>query len=456
MFVPGHRVGVAVSGGADSVALLDLLRELAPRWNLALSVLHVDHGWRDDSSEDARFAGELAGAHGMPFHVRTLEPGPRQGGNLEQTARLARREFFLGFLKAGLLDRVALGHTRSDQAETVLFRILRGAGATGLAGLRPVSPEGLVRPLLEVTRGEVEDWLRARGLDWREDSTNRDPRFARNRIRHFLLPDLEREWNPALSETLAQMAVLAGDEEDYWRGQIDGVAEGLLCRRGQAVLLRADRLAGLPPAVARRLLRRAVGQVRGDLRQIEFGHIEQILELGRRAEGDGRAQIPGVDVFRSFEWIRLAPPGMDRLENRNWRLRPDIPGRIAIPGMGTMLELCLAEASWNVSGESPTPDSGYTVSESELDWERISGPIELRNWRPGDQYEPAGRGRQEKIKFLFQQFRIPLWERRGWPILTVGDLILWAKRFGPAAGLEATPASRTVLRIREVPEALSG
>ncbi|MCS6953256.1 MAG: tRNA lysidine(34) synthetase TilS, partial [Bryobacteraceae bacterium] len=278
MFRPGDRVGVAVSGGADSVCLLDLLRELAPRWALRLSVLHLDHGLRgEDSRRDAEFVRDLAARLGIPFRLGVTDLArvhAETGGNLEQLARNARREFFLRFLREGALDRVALGHTRSDQAETVLFRLLRGAGPSGLAGILPVTAEGFVRPLLEVSRQEARRYLEARGLEWREDRTNQDLSLARNRIRCQLLPALERDWNPNLELVLARLAALAQDEEEYWRREMDRLEATHAVRAGSACLLRTSVLAALPRAVARRLLRRLLERVRGHLRRLEYEHVE--------------------------------------------------------------------------------------------------------------------------------------------------------------------------------------
>src|SRR5436305_6953667 len=215
MFSAGQRVGVAVSGGADSVCLLYILRELAAQWNLCLTVLHLDHQLRgDESTADARFVRELADRLGLPIVSRcaTLP----LSGNLEQAGRRARLAFFSEIIQSGACDRVALGHTRSDQAETVLFRLLRGSGTAGLAGIRPVTSGGIVRPLLDVNRAEVETYLRDRGIGWREDSTNASRRFARNRIRHELLPQLCRDWNPEIAESLARTADWALAEESYW------------------------------------------------------------------------------------------------------------------------------------------------------------------------------------------------------------------------------------------------
>ena len=221
MFERGHTVGVAVSGGADSVCLLHVLLELAPRWALRLRVLHLNHRLRgQESLDDAVFVREMAGRLGLerrrPGNGRRpsarrerREPGTSWPGEV-------RRQFFRERLEAGLVNRVALGHTRSDQAETVLFRLLRGCGTAGLAGILPVTGEGIVRPLLDVDRAGRRALPPQRNIPWREDSSNRDPAFARNRIRHELLPASDRDWNPSLTDSLAHMATLVQDEERYW------------------------------------------------------------------------------------------------------------------------------------------------------------------------------------------------------------------------------------------------
>jgi len=449
MFQTGQRVGVAVSGGADSVCLLHVLFELAPRWNLHLQVLHLDHQLRgEESREDARFVERLAAGLGLPFslgHADVSTLARDRGENLEQAARNERRRFFLEFLHSGAVDRIALGHTRSDQAETVLFRFLRGSGTAGLAGIRPVTSDGFVRPLIGIERSAVEQFLRERNITWREDSSNASLDFARNRIRRELLPMLQREWNPAITEMLAHTSDWALEEESYWETEIGRLAARLLISKPPAVLLRADQLADLPAAAARRLLRRAIEMVKGDLHSIDFAHVAAVTVLSSQPEGSGRLQIPGVDVYRSFEWLRLAPPGVDNLENRNFRLPAPVPGSVPLPGESSAVLLELVENK-TVTESS---DSGYNKLMEYLDGDRISGALEVRNWRPGDQYRPVGHSGVEKIKLLFQQARIPLWERRSWPVITSGEEIVWARRFGPAANLAATPESRVLLKIQE-------
>ncbi len=441
MLEPGQRVGIAVSGGADSVCLLHLLLEMAPRMEWRLTVLHLDHGLRGkESRADAEFVGALAGSRGLPFLLREADL-TAAGGNLEQAGRRARMAFFREAIGTGALDRVAVGHTRSDQAETVLYRFLRGSGTAGLAGIRPVIAPGIVRPLLAIDRPEVEEWLRARGISWRDDSTNASACFARNRIRHELLPELRRDWNPSLPEVLAHTAEWARSEEDYWTGEIASLASRLFEERKGAILVRAVALAELPPAVARRLVRHAIGRARGGLRSIDFRHIEAALAVVGKGRGEGCCSLPGLEVRRSLDWVRFARPGKPDA----YRFQVTAPASITIPGTGSEVSLELVEKAET----SAMSDNVYNDGMGCLDWDRLSGALELRNWQPGDQYQPVGSTGRKKMKTLFQQGRVPVWERSRWPVLLDRSGLVWARRFGPAAGFAAGAATRIMLRIRE-------
>lgn len=458
MFAPGQRVGVAVSGGPDSVCLLHILHGLAPRWALSLSVIHLDHMLREEASAaDSAFVAELAARYALPFHLERTDIrklAEETGDNLEQAARTARQRFFVRLLESSAIDRVATGHTRSDQAETVLFRFLRGSGTAGLAGILPVTSEGIVRPFLDLTREEILSFLAGRGESWREDTTNSDISYARNRIRHHLLPTLIQEWNPALPETLAHTAELAREEEEYWAAEIPRISQAEIERRGPVLLANAERLRSLPRAVERRLIRYWIQQVKGNLRQIEFLHIEAILLLAAQPKGHGRLQVPGVDVYRSFEWLRFAPPGIDTLANRNYSFELPVPGRVEIPPASLAVETEVIENTKSSSLPSGEGICGYNIEESVLDWDRVTGPLVLRNWRPGDHYRRVGHANEEKIKSLFQQSRVPLWERRHWPVITRGDNVIWARKFGAAEVCSAGEASRKLLRVRVVPAIL--
>jgi tRNA(Ile)-lysidine synthase len=434
------RVGIAVSGGADSVFLLHALRELAPRWDLQLSVIHIEHGIRGSAStEDAAFVKNLASKLGLPFHIHSANV-PAIRDNQEQAARQVRHAFFERLINSGALDRVATGHTRSDQAETVLYRILRGSGLAGLVGILPITKEGLVRPLLELDRLEIEAWLRERNIAWREDASNQNRNYARNRLRHEILPLLRETFNPLLDLTLSNMATVARDEELYWESTLPRPQPPAPSPQ----TLEVSQLTTPPVAVARRLIRRAIEAAKGDLRQIDFSHVERILEMASSQNGHDRVQLPGLEATRSFDWIRFCPSHSAETP-QDFEFALNAPASVELPGSETRITL-------QVLDKSETGQACATVV-NELDWQRLTPTngalpsLELRNWRPGDQYRPAGQSKHQKIKFLFQEARIPLWERGNWPIITYNGTIVWTQRFGAAAEFAASPSTRVVLRV---------
>jgi len=275
----------------------------------------------------------------------------------------------------------------------VLFRVLRGSGLTGLAGIHPVTADGFIRPMIGVTRPEVLEFLRSRGIEWREDLSNLDLRFARNRIRHSLLPQLQKEWNPRIVDALANLGDLAYEEEVWW------AHEGLTASSGRGSLSGLDDLLGMSRGLARRVVRRAIREVKGDLRGIEFSHIESVIEMG------GIIRVPGVDFVRSADGIRA--------------LRPDVPSlEVAVPG----------------TYEAPDGASEIRLEPCVNLKADLTAPLLLRGWKPGDHYLRSGKSRDQKLKKMFEDARVPSWQRRFWPILEYGGRIVWAREFGPAQG----------------------
>jgi tRNA(Ile)-lysidine synthase len=447
-----RRIGVAVSGGADSVFLLHAMRELG----LAVAVFHVNHGLRGAESErDEEFVRLLALQFGLPVHVLAA---PLTTGNIEQEARRVRYDFFAQQQAAGTCDAVATGHTLDDQAETVLYRFLRGAGTAGLSGIRPATASGVVRPLIDLRREEIRRWLTDRNIQWREDGSNQNPDFLRNRIRLQHLPELSASLNPSLADVLASTAVWAQGEEDYWAAELDRLKPLYLNEKPETILISTKPFLELPVAVQRRLLRRGIERVRGSLRAIDFQHVERIRAMMATREGSGRMQLPDLDIYRSFDWLRLAPVGIDS------RLERDFETPLLIPGRTELIERQLT-----IDMELVVNSDVYNGDVQALDWERCTGSLSsqglrlnglrLRNWRPGDQYQPQGRIAAEKIKTLFQEYRVPLWERRTWPVIStdstnagLAESIVWSRRFGVASRFAAGPDSRKVLRIQEVVE----
>ena len=300
-----------------------------------------------------------------------------------------------------------------------------------------------MRPLLEVKRHEIETWLRGRGIEWRQDETNCDPSYARNRLRHETLPLLRETFNPRLDEALVHLASLAQDEEEYWNSELDRYP----LAPPESPILNTSQLTGVPPAVARRLIRRLIRHIKGDLRQIDFSHVETILEMARLPQGHARAHLPGVEVVRSLDWLRFGPPGLTSRSKHDFSIPIRVPSSVELPGSYTRIALQLLE--------KPDSPEAYATVVNDLDWQRVSvseeapSGLELRNWRPGDQYRQVGRSKQEKVKVLFQEARVPLWERRSWPIITYNGTILWVRRFGAAAEFVAGPGTRVILRVGE-------
>ncbi len=450
MLAPGQVIGVGVSGGADSVALLLILARLAPQWNLRLKVLHLHHGLRGaEADADEMFVRSLAERFGLPCIVRRVDVRSRageRGQNLEAAAREARREFFKELVDAGDVDRVAVGHTLNDQAETVLLRLLRGAGPGGLAAIRPVTREGIVRPLLGLRREEVREYLRSQGQSWREDRSNWDLNLARNRIRHQLLPQLEREWNPNVAELLAQLAMIALDEEEFWGKHIQRLADECCLVEDSAVLLRSEQLRKLSVAEARRLLRWALERARGDLKRIEFEHLERLLRLVVE-EPAGEVVVPGARAVLSCGWVRVGAVG-DWPRAEPYRVEIGFEGRWVIPVWDTELETRLVKVdNWSYLFENSAYNGGWSF----LDCDRVGQRLWLTNWRPGARFRPRGHHKEKKLKELFQRHRVPCWLRESWPmVINERDEVVWTRKFGAAEPVAASADSLRVLAIREV------
>jgi tRNA(Ile)-lysidine synthase len=310
----GETLVLGLSGGADSVALLDALSLLSRPRGFRLVAAHLDHRLRPGSQEDVAFCAELCRQLGVVLRVGAADVrgrAERDGGGLEQAARRERYAFLRSVCEQEQAAALAVAHTRDDQAETLLLRLLRGAGATGLGAMRPRSGD-LLRPLLAVSRAEVLAHLRARALPWREDPTNADPAHRRNRVRHELLPYLEQRFNPRVREALARAAALLADDAAYLRD----AAAALLKRIGReepaGLRLRRAGLAGAPRAVARAALRQALAREAGG-RPLAAAHVERVLQLACGAEATGRTlPLPGgwrARFTRDEVWLEKPPAG---------------------------------------------------------------------------------------------------------------------------------------------------
>jgi tRNA(Ile)-lysidine synthase len=324
-FRPGLRVGVGVSGGADSVALLTLLTKMRAELGLVVSAVHFNHQLRGKASDaDEKFVAALAEKSGLTLHVGHADvagKAKREKANLEDAARRARHGFFERLAEQGVVDVVATAHTMDDQAETVLAHILRGTGIAGLAGIHPVAG-CVVRPLLSFRREELRKFLRAQKQRWREDATNRDTARVRARMRKKLLPLLEKEFNAAAIEHIAGLAARAREQaafvEHLSRQLFERlvVLDGNVARIGIAELLNPLEFAEAEgcEVLRAKLILDIVESLRRRRGQISAGHINAIVQLARKEESGRRLQLPGgVDVLRerdalAFAWRREIPP----------------------------------------------------------------------------------------------------------------------------------------------------
>ena len=455
MIQPGDRVAAAVSGGADSVALLELLARLRERLGIALAVAHLDHRLRGKESEgDARFVEQLAARHHLPFFHQAQDVAAqarRQGANLEATARALRYSFLRELVQSGRVSKVATGHTADDQAETVLARMVRGAGTRGLAGIYPLVDGWLVRPLLELRRAQLRAWLTEQGLSWREDSSNRDLRLTRNRLRGAVLPLLE-QFNPRLVEQLAATAEIARDEEDYWNRRVSELLEhvgvqgsnGPTVQRstegGQASVLKLHlpRFVQLHRAEQRRLLRAALAQA-GCTGAIDIAQVESLRRLAASGTSGQSLLFSGLRAVRVFNSLELRRDRADRPEDYEFQV--GVPGACAIPATGTWL-------LFDLVGRDAC-QTGYNIEEELLDFGRVRTPLVVRNWRAGDVFEsPTGQG-VKKIKTLLLRRRVPAEERNGWPVVVSGRDVVWVRGFPVARSFRLRASSQTGILIRE-------
>jgi tRNA(Ile)-lysidine synthase len=290
----GETLIVGLSGGADSVALTDVAAQAAAERGFHVVAAHLDHGLRADSRDDAAFCSKICERLGLPLRTARTDVrarARRDGGGIEDAAREERYAFLRSVKHEVGASVIAVAHTRDDQAETFLMRLMRGAGSRGLAAMRPRSGD-VIRPLLSVSREQVLDHLEGRGLPWREDPTNADPAFVRNRVRHELLPYLESHFNPRIRATLARCAGVLAEEADTLEGLAESLVAGALHRDGSIALPRRA-LAGAPRAVASAALRQVIASA-GGLRAVSKHHVDSILSLVDARDGSRRRlPLPG-------------------------------------------------------------------------------------------------------------------------------------------------------------------
>jgi len=437
---PGLRLAVGLSGGADSVALLRILAARSGELGLVLHAAHLHHGLRGaEADADLAFARELAARLGLPFHEARVDAAAEAHANpatgkpsetIEEAARRLRYGWFRQLLASGEVDAVATAHTLDDQAETVLAKFLRGAWTEGLAGIHPIIhfPEGcILRPLLAVSRAEIEAYLHALGQSWREDSTNQQLTYTRNRIRHELLPLLEG-WNPRLREHLTQMSVLARDEESWWQAELARVAPQILLpgrpvrgggrASGDDLAVDVTRLAALAPALQRRLLRYAAEQLGA---APDFSATEALRTLALSGRASQKLELAqGLCAERTVRELRLTVGVGSQASAPPPEYRFAIPGQIEAPAFGLLLRVDVS-----------APAEPQTAT--------------LRNWKPGDRVRLRYSSGPRKVKEVLERLHVTGSARALFPVLEFDGRIIWMR----GAELEPEPGIAVVAAALE-------
>ncbi|HXN22551.1 MAG TPA: tRNA lysidine(34) synthetase TilS [Candidatus Dormibacteraeota bacterium] len=483
MLRAGDRVGVAVSGGADSVALLLLLVDLQESLGIQLSVLHLNHELRgSQSDQDETFVQELSSALGLEFHSARADVAAQarqQGRNLEEVARALRYEFFNAAVDAGRATRVAVAHSADDQAETVLAHLIRGTGPTGLGAIFPVAGI-VVRPLLGLRRAELRDYIRKRKQPWREDRSNLDMTRMRARIRRKLLPLIEKDFQRAIVSNLSRLSNLAREDDTFWKVLVDDCYQSMVKKEGTRFIIAVQDLlvplrigprcsgameSSAVTALAKRLVRRIISEIktaectdsesRNKRKQVTAGHIARVMQLAKAGISGHVLDLPGgIAVEREFDRMiffcdarasnhpghAAIPDGHKYYE---YKVTLDAHGSAAVrvAEIGSIFHLKVID--W------PSLTSETRLLVAALDQALLRPPLLLRNWRPGDSFRPHGRKRARKLKRLLLEKRVGLRDRAGWPVLTSAGTLVWARGLPVSAGFAPRHETRAILVIAE-------
>ena len=460
----GERVVIGVSGGPDSLCLLDSLSHLG----YPLICAHLDHGLRQESSDEAAYVKSIAQSYNLPFEIERQDVALKAGSgvSLEEAARLARYNFLVRVARKNDVHVIATGHTADDQVETVLMHFLRGTGPSGLRGMRPDTPldswvgisdaQGirLIRPLLSLNRGQTEGHCQAVGLEPVIDSSNMDPTFFRNRIRHELLPLLET-YNPGIRQILLRLACIMTAEVDLLTEMVASAWESVFESLGEsALLLRVESMKGKPLALQRALLRSAIKKLQPSARDVSFDTIERGIQfVSDPTRPASRPLIAGLMLRDLGEEILLYHTDSPVIYDRLPQLIGDVQAGMPIPG-----EVELA-GGWKLTAtsESIVPGSYQTYLNAQegdfaaIDESGLSAPLSVRTRVPGDRIQPLGLEGTSKVSDIMINNHIPDLARARWPIVVSGDEVVWVAGIRMSHSFRLTEGTSRAIVIRLSP-----
>jgi tRNA(Ile)-lysidine synthase len=438
MISPGEPIVVAVSGGPDSVCLLHVLNKIGNELGHELIVAHFNHGLRP--AEDDRETGlvkELAGSLNLPFVEEKADSElSENGSSLEERAREARYKFLESVRAQRNAGRIAIGHTMNDQAETIIMRLLRGSGPSGLAGIPPVRGGTIIRPLFSVKREEVIEYLGTHHLSSCLDSSNLKPTHLRNRIRLEIMP-LLTQLQPNLIEQLAVAADILRDENEY----LDTLAEKWIrdyTRPGDpgTVSVPVDLFQNLHPALKNNVLRSLIKRVRNNLLRIEYDHILAVSNLVNSGKPQGRLDLPnGLVAVKAYDRLDI---GTNQRKTEYYEYPLEGPGRYYIKEIDRTLTLTIIQKGVLVK-DNPKETAAY------LDADTVNFPMVIRSFRPGDRFIPLGMRGHKKIKDFFIDLKVPHKERASTPILICDHTPVWVCGYRINDRFKVTSSTKRIL-----------
>jgi tRNA(Ile)-lysidine synthase len=435
---------LALSGGPDSVALLHALAALKSRRHFKLIAAHLNHRLRGkQADQDAAFVRQLCTRLGIDLVVERAKGLTRTAPNLEERARELRYRFLHRIADRVGASQIALAHHAGDQAETVLMRLLRGAGATGLAAMDEAGPNRLIRPLLELSRPAIMDYLHAIGAEWVTDSSNQSPAMLRNRIRLDLMPLIEREFTPGIE---ARLTALAGEMRGLDRYISAAACQALEARRhGDGLTLNDFR--DLDPILAAALLREYLRDRLGDLRHIARNHIAAIAKLCANPNPSGRVTLPGGWQARREYQILTIAQAVTRESLQSFAVRLKRRGATAIDPLGFRFDARLIRHGEPRCSRREERDP----MEALFDAVELVGNLTVRTFHPGDRIAPQGMRGTRKVQDVFVDRKLPRECRARWPLVVAGGEIIWIPGMARSRHALVTPETREIQYLRAIP-----
>ena len=442
----GDRVVVGVSAGPDSVCLLYILNELKEDYNLSLHIAHLHHGFRgSEADEDVRFVQSLSKSLGIPAHIDHIDvPSYIKKTKLSKQAgaREVRYRFFNRLADDIGADKIALGHTADDQAETFLMRLLKGSGLHGLTGISPVR-DRIIRPLIDISSDEIKGYLSERDIRYRIDSSNLSPVYLRNKIRLELIPYLAKEYNPNIMDTLIRNLKILREEDIFLNGFVDRTYSKVLVSASEdSVILDSSKLTSINLPVRRRVIRRAIYSVSGEMAiTLSYKHVEDSLALLDNDRGE--IHLPcGIVVRKERKTFGI----YSRLEEEaipQYTYNINIPGETVIPETGITISSTILDAASYKKGEK-----AHDNNKAIFDMGKFSLPLIVRDRRSGDLFYPKGMmGNKKKVKKYFIDLKIPRSERSMIPVLVAPEGILWIIGYRTDERFVVTDTSERILQI---------